>query len=54
MPKAKKNSRKPAVQVSDLSAKKDPKGGFADLTITKTVDKTTPILFSSATTTNTK
>jgi type VI protein secretion system component Hcp len=54
MPKTKKRSRKPAVQVADLTAKKNPKGGFSDLTIQKVVDKTTPVLFSTATTTNTK
>ncbi len=54
MAKMKKNVRKPKVQVADLSAKKNPKGGLSDIVITKTIDKSTPILMSSATTTNTK
>ncbi|HEX7421884.1 MAG TPA: hypothetical protein VF505_18510 [Thermoanaerobaculia bacterium] len=51
MSKSKRSAKKPSVKVKDLRPKKNPKGG---LVITKTVDKSTPILMSSATTTNTK
>lgn len=49
MPKSKKSGKKPAVKVADLSAKSDPKGG-ADIVITKTVDKASPILFQNTAT----
>lgn len=51
MPKTKKSSRKPAVKVADLQAKKDPKGGKGavhDFSITHVVDKASPVLFDSA------
>ncbi len=51
MPK-KKSTKKPSVKVNDLRARKNPKGGRAsvsDISIQKTVDKTTPVLFQSST-----
>jgi hypothetical protein len=54
MSKSKRSAKKPSVRVRDLRPKKNPKGGLADIVITKKIDKPSPIFFSSATPTNTK
>ena len=62
MPKKTRNS-KPSVKVNDLRAKKSPRGGgkkasgkanLSDLSFTHVVDKSSPILMTSTTSTDLK